>query len=93
MAIEDIIAAAIADGGPVSDEMSAATRVVAALKKAGVSLEMPVAYEPKPYPKWVGDKVVRTAAEEAALTEKAAPAAEPAPAAPANDATPPAPAA
>jgi hypothetical protein len=68
MAIEDIIAKAIADGAPEAEAMPAALRVKAALGGAGVLVALPPAYKPKEYPKWVAGKVVRNADEEAALT-------------------------
>lgn len=72
--IEDIIAAAIvADGAPEAQAMGIALRVKDALVAAGVSLDLPEAYVPKQYPKWVQGRMVKSATEEAALVAKVAP--------------------
>lgn len=87
--IEDIIAAAIvADGAPEAQAMGIALRVKDALVAAGVSLDLPEAYVPKQYPKWVQGRMVKSATEEAALVAKVAPKAAPVPAAPAAPSEP-----
>jgi hypothetical protein len=77
--IEDIIAQAIADGAPVEEHQAAASRVAAALMKAGLVAIPPAPYRPKEYPKWVDGKIVANAAEEAKLKPVEPPAPESAP--------------
>lgn len=79
--IEDIIAAAIvAEGAPEARAMPIALRVKDTLVAAGISLDLPEAYVPKTYPKWVHGQVVHNEVAEAALVARMAPkvAAEPA---------------
>lgn len=72
--IEDIIAAAlVADGAPEAHAQSLALRIKSDLAEAGALVAEPEPYVPKPYPKWVHGKVVRSAAEEAARAAKFAP--------------------
>ncbi len=72
--IEDTIAEAIANGGAVADAMPAAMRVVAALEAADALVAVPPPYVPIAYPKWVGSRIARSAAEEALFTGLDAPA-------------------
>jgi hypothetical protein len=71
--LQDIIAAAIADGSPVADAMPAAQRVIIALTEEGALSQEAQPYVPKAYPKYVGGRVVNSAAEEDKLLAHLAP--------------------
>jgi len=86
MSIETIIAEAITDGTTaLEDALTIAGRVTAALQAASLLVVTVPAYEPQPYPKWVGTRIVHSEEQEKALTapvaweEPVAPAAEPEP--------------
>ena len=69
MSIETIIAETITDGtAALEDALTIAGRVKAALQAANLLVEAAPAYEPQPYPKWVGTRIVNTEEQEKALT-------------------------